>query len=194
MAIAILGWGSLLWDIDNLAPHVQGNWRMQGGPALPMEFSRISPKRRMGLVVCLDADHGSPCATHAITSTRASLAEAQADLALRERAPLARIGYADHKTGFGRLPVVVELVQNWCKMQGWAGAVWTDLEPNFADHTGQAFTLPAALAYLKTCQGEDLAEAYRYIQNAPIWTDTPLRRHLAVNTWWQSLNNADFSA
>jgi hypothetical protein len=39
-----------------------------------------------------------------------------------------------------------------------------------------------------------LAEAYRYIQNAPIWTDTPLRRHLAVNTWWQSLNNADFSA
>jgi hypothetical protein len=33
-----------------------------------MEFSRISPKRAMGLVVCLDPAAGVPCPTHAIGS------------------------------------------------------------------------------------------------------------------------------
>jgi len=188
MAIAVLGWGSLLWDLDNLAPHVHGDWALQSGPALPMEFSRISPKRRMGLVVCLDTTHGVNCPTHAITSTRPDLATARADLALRERAPLERIGYASAKTGFGRLPEVVTAVQNWCAIQGWDGAVWTDLEPNFAAHTGQNYTLAAAFAYLQTLTGENLAEAHRYIQNAPRWTQTPLRNQLQLNPWWQALN------
>ena len=49
--IAILGYGSLIWDLEILAPHVAGNWEMRAGPSLPMEFSRISKKRKLGLVV-----------------------------------------------------------------------------------------------------------------------------------------------
>ena len=36
---AVLGWGSLLWDLDDLAPKVTGDWHMLAGPALPMEFA-----------------------------------------------------------------------------------------------------------------------------------------------------------
>lgn len=187
MAIAILGWGSLLWDIENLAPHVLGDWQMQAGPRLPMEFSRISPKRKLGLVVCLDPVDGTPCPTHACASTRATLAEAQADLAARERAPLSRIGYASATAGEGRLPQVVAAVQDWCAATGWDGAVWTDLEPNFSDHTGQPFSLPAALAYLQTLHGDSLVEAHRYIQSAPRFTQTPLRKLLQFDPWWQAL-------
>ena len=67
---AIIGWGSLIWDLEILTPHVDLPWRMRAGPALPMEFSRISIKRKMALAVCLDIERGVPCATHAVPSRR----------------------------------------------------------------------------------------------------------------------------
>jgi len=186
--IAIIGWGSLIWDLENLAPQTSGDWQMQAGPALPMEFSRISPKRKMGLVVCLDPDAGVSCATHFIASKRTDIELAIEDLAKRERAPLGRIG-AVHVSGLrkGRMPEVCEIVADWCRASGHAGAVWTDLEPNFCDHTGREFTLGRGLEYLQTLEGDSLQEAYRYISNAPPQTDTPMRALLRANTWWQGL-------
>ncbi len=187
--IAIIGWGSLIWDLDNLAPHTNGDWEMEGGPCLPMEFSRISPKRKMGLVVCLDPVVGVPCATHVIASDKTDIAAAVADLAARERAPLDRIG-AVHVDGTrqGRMPEVCETVAAWCARTGRDGAVWTDLEPNFAEHTGQAFSLERGLAYLRKLQGDSLAEAHRYITSAPPQTATPMRKFLESDPWWRGLN------
>ena len=186
--IAILGWGSLLWDLDDLAPKVDGAWALRAGPTLPMEFSRISPKRSMGLVVCLDPAAGVPCPTHAIRSRRAGVAEADADLAARERAPVERIGWATAEgEGFGRMPDVVAVVAVWCRAAGRAAAVWTDLEPNFRETTGIEFRVAAGRAYLRGLEGASLIEAHRYIRNAPSTTRTPLRRALAVDPWWRGL-------
>jgi hypothetical protein len=186
--IAILGWGSLLWDLDDLAPKVAGSWRIRAGPRLPMEFSRISPKRRMGLVVCLDPVAGVPCPTHAIRSVRVRLAEAVDDLAARERSPRDRIGWATAEgAGAGRMPEVVAAVTEWCRATGWAAAVWTDLEPNFSATTGVDFGVAAGCAYLRGLAGASLIEAHRYIRNAPRTTRTPLRRALAVDPWWRGL-------
>ena len=69
--IAVIGWGSLIWDLDDLAPKVEGEWRMRAGPALPFEFSLVSRKRKMGLAVCLDPENGDECPTHVIASRRA---------------------------------------------------------------------------------------------------------------------------
>jgi hypothetical protein len=183
---AILGWGSLIWDMDNLAPHVRGDWAMGAGPALPMEFTRVSPKRKMGLAVCLDATHGAHCATHAIASAKDGIAAVATDLARRERAPEDRIGAVCLVSGHahGSSPEIVEGVRRWCLGEGWTGAVWTDLPSNFEDHLGEAFTVPRALAYLRTLAGDSLDEAVRYIENAPAATDTPLRRALAKDDWW----------
>ena len=71
--IAILGWGSLIWDLEILAPHVAGDWLMEAGPSLPMEFSRISPKRKLGLVVCLDPVVGVECTTNVVESTKSDI-------------------------------------------------------------------------------------------------------------------------
>ena len=187
MKIAILGWGSLLWDIENLAPHVTGEWQMGAGPRFPLEFSRISPKRRMGLAVCLDPENGDPCPTHAIRSRRVKVEEAVADLAARERAPLDRIGWATAQGAFGRLPQVNALAMDWVAATDWDACLWTDLEPVFVERTGVPFTLPAAIAYLKTLAPDQLAEAHLYIEEAPAGTDTPLRRALAQDPWWQGL-------
>ncbi len=157
--IAIIGWGSLIWDLEILAPQVQGDWQMEAGPLLPMEFSRVSPKRKLGLAVCLDPAVGVPCRTHVIRSTRHKIEAAIEDLRARERAPEGLIGA--YHTGFqhGRMPEVVAQVQAWCAANGWDGAVWTDLEPNFAEHTGRAFSVDEGLRYLKTLRGESLREA-----------------------------------
>ena len=185
--IAIIGWGSLIWDLEILAPHTSGNWQMEAGPLLPMEFSRVSPKRKLGLAVCLDPAVGVPCRTHVIRSVRGDILQAVEDLRARERAPEGLIGAYHADFQHGRMPEVVARVQAWCADKGWGGAVWTDLEPNFEAHTKRRFSVAEGIAYLKTLRRESLEEAYNYIQNAPAQTATPLRAALAEDSWWQGL-------
>ncbi len=186
--IAVIGWGSLIWDLDDLAPKVEGDWLMGAGPALPFEFSRVSPKRKMGLAVCLDPDHGDECRTNVVVSLRREIHRAAEDLRQRERAPaIDRIGAYCAWTGFlrARLDPVGEAVRAWVEASGAAGAVWTDLEPNFAQVRGAPFSVPSAAAYLRGLTGESREEAVRYIEYAPAATDTPLRRALAAEDWWR---------
>ena len=187
--IAVIGWGSLIWDLDNLTPFVTGDWMMAGGPSLPFEFTRVSPKRKMGLAVCLDYAHGDLCATNAILSVREDIHEAAEDLRARERAQsIDYIGLIHPATGARRssIPEVADIFADWCAMSGAAGAVWTDLGGNFEQDRGLPFTVPDAIAYLKTLQGDSLIEAVRYIQYAPKATNTPLRRALASDDWWRA--------
>lgn len=186
--IAILGYGSLIWDLDDLAPRVRGEWRMAAGPALPLEFSRVSPKRKQSLVVVIDTDAGDPCPTHVIESARASVAEAVTDLAARERTDAAHIGWVDIAAGaaHSNRPGVAERVTQWCVATGVTGAVWTDLDGNFEAATGAPFTIARGIAYLKTLEGDSLAAALEYINGAPAATDTPLRRALMADPWWRS--------
>jgi hypothetical protein len=188
-AVAILGWGSLLWDLDDLAPKVRGDWALGGGPALPLEFSRVSPKRLMSLVVVIDPAHGTDCPTHAIASRRESVAEAAEDLRARERAADIRfIGAFCRETGFARSahPVITERVAAWCAETGARGVVWTDLPANFEAETGRPFSVPACLAYLRGLKGASAAEARSYIDSAPATTDTALRRTVATQGWWRA--------
>lgn len=186
--IAIIGWGSLIWDLDDLAPKVAGGWAMGAGPRLPLEFSRISPKRLRSLVVVIDPDHGADCPSHAIASTRDDIHAAAEDLRARERAgAIAQIGAVCAVSGFSRSthPAIAARVADWCAQSGARGAVWTDLPRNFEAETGQPFGVAAGLDYLRGLTGVSAAEARRYIDGAPAATDTPLRRSLASAPWWR---------
>lgn len=185
---AILGWGSLLWDLADLSPKVAGPWHVGAGPRLPLEFSRISPKRRMSLVVVIDPEHGEDCPTHAIASRRRRIGEAAHDLRRRERAmTLRHIGAVCLASGLVRAshPDTAGRVRAWCRRTGAIGAVWTDLPRNFEDRAGEAFSVEAGLAYLRALEGRSASEARRYIDGAPAATDTPLRRRLAAELWWR---------
>lgn len=195
--IAVIGWGSLLWDLDDLAPKIEGPWLMRAGPALPFEFSRISPKRQLALVLCLDPEQGAPCPTNAILSIRADIHEAAEDLRARERAKeIGFIGAFCARTGYhrSRLPEVAPIFANWCEATGAAGAVWTDLDSNFSEMSGADFSITAAIAYLRTLAGAPFDEAVRYIERAPETTETPLRAALRADPWWRgeiARRNAD---
>ncbi len=159
---------------------------MGAGPSLPLEFSRVSPKRKLSLVVVIDTAAGDACPTHVIDSTRETVAEAVIDLAARERTQPAHIGWVDLDAGTARSSRegVAGAVRAWCETTGIRGAVWTDLDGNFEQATGRPFTVERGIAYLATLEGESLAAAREYINGAPAETDTPLRRALGAEPWW----------
>ena len=53
MKIAILGWGSLLWQPKDLQFDKEIGWS-KNGPMLPIEFARISKDGRLTLVITKD--------------------------------------------------------------------------------------------------------------------------------------------
>ncbi|MEM9096942.1 MAG: hypothetical protein AAGC79_00340 [Pseudomonadota bacterium] len=185
--ISIIGWGSLIWDLEILEPHTIGHWRMEAGPELPLEFARISPKRKQALALCLEANHGTICKTNVIMSARSDIEAAIADLAARERAPMEKIGAFCRTSRIcrGSDLRVVRQIETWCVTAGWKGAVWTDLEPNFQARLGEPFSVARALTYLRSLSGASLDEAVRYIELAPATTNTALRQVLSHEPWWQ---------
>ena len=190
MNIAVIGYGSLIWDLDDLKPKVTGPWHRGAGPAMPVEFSRVSPKRKQALVLVIQQDVPNMSATSYIMSTRTTLDEAIEDLAARERTNLDHIGYAerDGARSFSRNKGVAETVTNWLTEVEIDAAVWTDLDGNFDDHIGETFSHEAGLAYLRTLSGQSLFEAWQYITYAPSETDTPFRRFLSEDKWWNTVS------
>jgi hypothetical protein len=183
--VAIVGWGSLLWDPDGLP--VEGPWRRGEGPVLPLEFSRVSRKRAGALTLVIDPEAGAPCRTAVAASPRPTVEAARADLAARERAALPFIGAVCARRGVlaAARPETGATAAAWVAATGAAGAVWTDLPASFAEATGAPFSVAAALAHLRALAPAALAEARRYVGNAPAETDTPLRRALAADPWWR---------
>lgn len=188
MKIAIIGYGSLIWDLDDLAPKVAGDWQLGSGPAMPVEFSRVSPKRKQALVLVIDGGLEDFSATSFIDSKRSRLDDAKDDLAARERTHLGHIGWATW-SGEARScnDRVAASVVAWLEESEHDAAVWTDLNGNFHDHTGLPFSHLHALAYLQDLSRASLHEAWRYITYAPTQTDTPFRRFLVQQPWWAAL-------
>ncbi len=187
--IAILGWGSLLWDLDDLEPKVEGEWYVAQGPSLPFEFSRISDKRNKALAVVIDYEHGAACATSHIASIRSDIIEARLDLAARERAQEHHIGYCtslEDGQEHGDSETVVS-VRSWLRETPYNGAVWTHLPRNFEERMGHAFSLTAAVEYLQALPSDSLRDAREYIESAPENVETPLRTLLRDHSWWQAI-------
>ncbi len=185
MRIAIVGYGSLIWDLENLSPFVKGDWQMGFGPAMPVEFSRISPKRKKALVLVIDDTLDHLCKTCVIESTRNNIDEAITDLAARERCTSEMIGYV---SSCGKSLHFQTSAASWLINSGFDVVIWTALPGNFQIEQSKPFNHKNGLDYLKTLSGDPLAEAWRYIENAPEVTNTPFRSFLSSDPFWQSLD------
>ncbi len=185
MKIAILGWGSLIWDPRDLPR--EGTWQ-EGGPTLPIEFSRVSSDGRLTLVI--DPCNGvPPVPTRFVLSPRTDLDDAICDLRTREATTSNRIGYVDRKERTQRSnahPAAADVIRNWAAARGFDAVVWTDLTSNFHEETGIPFSLEAAAEYLRGLPKSVAARARTYIQNAPPEVETSLRRRLRETGWLNS--------
>jgi cation transport regulator ChaC len=90
--IAILGWGSLLWDKTHRKfDRHHGAWKFDG-PVLKLEFSRKSASRLNALTLVIDTIHGEECKVAYALSKRRTVEKALEDLQEREGTSQRNIG------------------------------------------------------------------------------------------------------
>ena len=177
MKIAILAWGSLIWSPRTLK--VLGPWD-HNGPAIPLEFSRISLDGRLTLVI--DETHGTSQTTWSIQSGYEDLNSTISNLQERERMPNPNpVGFLDLNTG--RLsdrarnhhPTACNTIAQWASRQQFDAVIWTALGPNFQQRSGKVFSTMAAIDYLRKLEGEKKIDTLAYIRSCLPQIRTPLR-------------------
>ena len=121
MKIAILGWGSLLWDERLEFDKQHEEWQFDG-PRLKIEFSRVSRTRNGALTLVLDTKSGNDCQVAYALSTRTNPDDAICDVRSREGTTLRNVGFyfADNSRKQAREELVLKTIQNWAseKMLG----------------------------------------------------------------------------
>ena len=181
MPIAILGWGSIIWDPRDL-PHY-GPWK-RGGPKLPIEFSRVSNDCRLTLVIDIVA--GAQCPTRFVLSPRSDVSDAAEDLRRREGTVQKHIGFYNKRTDQSSIEKypqqvnIIDVLSQWCNEKRIDALVWTALPSNFKDETEVVFSVEAAITYLRGLPMSALENSLKYVRNAPEEVDTPLRRRISA--------------
>ena len=92
MKIAILGWGSLIWDKQPEFDNQHADDWQYDGPCLKLEFSRVSERRNNALTLVLDPDNGKCCRV-AYTLSRRENPHTICDLRCREGTILKNVGF-----------------------------------------------------------------------------------------------------
>lgn len=173
--IALLGWGSLLWEGGNTFDDWHEPWQCDG-PSLRIEFSRISSSRKGALTLVIDPENGVPVRVAWCLSRRRTINEAIEDLRKREHTTVQNIGrFAVTGETDCRDMGSLDSINSWATERELDGVVWTNLRSNFAKKVGEPFSVDAAIRYLKSLEGESRTRAAEYLMRAPSFVQTPVR-------------------
>lgn len=186
MKIAILGWGSLLWDKNKVFDEHHREWLLDG-PNLKLEFSRVSSTRNDALTLVLDLVNGVPCHVAYTTSRRKQPDVAINDLVLREGTNLANIGYTfldeSRKNGDDES---LGVIRAWASKMKIDVVIWTNLKSNFEaeSRVKEPFTVKSAQRHIQLLDAEGKAKASEYVWRTPSFVSTPLRDALQSSPWF----------
>jgi len=186
--IAILGWGSLLWDRRPEFDEQHDDWQFDG-PRLKIEFSRVSRTRNGTLTLVIDAKNGKECQVAYALSKRKNADDAICDVRSREGTILKNIGFyfADSSRKQARDEESLRTIQDWALVKKIDVVIWADLENNFQEKSKckKPFSIEAALCHIQALNNEGKAKASEYIWRAPSFVVTPLREVLQSQPWFQ---------
>lgn len=182
--IAILGWGSLLWDAYDSFDASHGPWK-NGGPSIQLEFSRISHSRQGALTLVIDELNGRLCKVAYCVSKRAKLDDVIEDLRRREGTSKEKIGYLDADGNHKNADPANKIIKQWADDKKLKGVVWTNLESNFANELKTSFSMASAISYLQGLGASGKVKAAEYIWRAPSFIKTPLRDALEIEPWFK---------
>lgn len=186
MKIAVLAWGSLVWDRRKLA--IVGDFK-PCGPHLSIEFCRVSRDGRLTLVI--DDVVGASCITYLAVSAFDDLHYAIENLRMREGMPSSKaVGFIDIASrrqsprAMERHPKAVAAIRVWANLNSLDAVVWTALASNFhePERAGEPFSVEAAIRYIEALDPSKVDAALSYIRYAPPEIHTPVRA--AVNVRW----------
>jgi hypothetical protein len=180
--IAILGWGSLLWEGGADFERQHDEWRFDG-PTLSLEFSRISRSRLGALTLVIDSQHGSPATVAWCLSKRERADDVVADLRRREGCARRDIACLD-LAAEGPQPEGVVDIRAWGRAQGVDFVVWTALTSNFSEKTKRPFTVAHAVEYVQHLDSAAKVKAAEYVWRAPDFVRTSVRAALQREPWF----------
>jgi hypothetical protein len=179
--IAVLGWGSLVWDPRTLP--IRRQW-FADGPLVRVEFLRESADRRVTLV--LDPEAPAVRSLWAIMDTT-DLNDAREQLKRREGCTRSdAIGY--WPTNNAVLSSVLDLPK-WAECRGIDAVVWTDLPSKWGGNDGVRPTVDLVMQHLQGLGGAQRDEAERYVRRAPRQIDTPYRRRIEAELQWTATDS-----
>lgn len=189
MNIAILAWGSLIWNPQSLRLVRDENNQVwfENGVALPIEFARISKDGRLTLVI---KDEEDKITTLFAFSSFKNLDEAILDLAVREGCGKNKIGYCVklerkiHPYNFKYESNVLDWLDS---KDGIDAVLWTNLSPNFKDKIGLILNPENAINYLKHLPLDAQVKAEEYIRKAPAIIDTTIRKAIIEKLEWKNI-------
>lgn len=178
MKIAILGWGSLIWQPKELNYNKEFDWK-DDGPSLPIEFARISNNGRLTLVITKD---GTELQTLYTLSNYKNTEEAVLDLAVREGSGRKSIGsYEKAKKEFSdnNFPFRDKIIE-WIDRTDFDAVIWTNLEENWQQKTNYK----DRIEYLKSLKGATSTLAEEYIRKTPEQIRTEYRLKIEEQLNW----------
>ena len=191
MKIAILGWGSLIWQPKELAYNKTFGWQ-KDGPILPIEFARISKDGRLTLVI---TENGTKVPVSFTLSNYHNLEEAVLNLAVREGSGRNSIGsYDKNKDTFSSKFLFKEEIKNWIRNTDFEAVIWTNLGENWNIKNDKGDIIrqiepEKRIEYLKESKGNTSAIAEEYIRRTPIKINTDFRKKIEATLNWTPILN-----
>lgn len=189
MKIAILAWGSLIWQPKDLFFDKSFGWK-EDGPNLPIEFARISKDGRLTLVI---TQNGTLVPTLYSLSKYETLDEAILNLAVREGSGRTSIGsYNKSKNEFSHNVFFKERIVDWMNERAFDGVIWTNLGENW-DIKNESMEIvenikpDERIEYLKTLKGNVIALAEEYVRKTPVQIRTKYRIMIEEELNWKSI-------
>lgn len=177
MKIACIGWGSLIWNPENLK--IKGEWQ-NDGPYLPVEFARQSQNGRITLVI---DEKFEPQKTFWILMTQNSISDACSSLREREGTVDRHIHHvtsdAEPKNS------IQEEIIKWLTEKELGCAIWTGLPPKFKGVDHKFPTLTDLFEYFDNLPNDKLELAKEYITKTPKQIDTKYRREIEAKYNWK---------
>ncbi|MER8632295.1 hypothetical protein NKH55_21305 [Mesorhizobium opportunistum] len=171
MKIVCLGWGSLIWKPGELK--CSSEWQADG-PALPIEYARVSRDGRITLVI-VEGGPTSPVLWSPLVVD--SLDDAVKMLAAREHTDdLGRIGRWS-PVGKGDYPGL-DVIAAWATERRIDGVVWTALPPGLKDSRGTKPALQDLIAHINGLTVEQRGSAAEYVEKTPKQIATAYRSAL----------------
>jgi diadenosine tetraphosphate (Ap4A) HIT family hydrolase len=176
LRIAILGWGSLIWNPSELKKKSE-KW-CEDGPLLPIEFAKKSSRGRLTLVLYKNA---KPVKTLWNICDSEDLEEAICNLARREETTTKNIGYIskDNKERCNAVPSILGTIKSWAEQRQLDAVIWTDL-------TSKGFkpTKDNVRNHIKSLSASEFEDAKIYVRNAPKQVKTEIRDFLEKEFGW----------
>ncbi len=179
--IAVLGWGSLIWDPRELP--IQREW-FKDGPLVQVEFARQSRDNRITLVL---EENALPVRSLWAIMNCTELAAARTALKQREGCCSKDIHSWPNCEPLTNL---IHGLETWADSCSIEAVIWTGLLPKFKGKDRCTPTIEQVLEHLNSlpCAERDCAE--RYIRNAPRQIDTAYRRKIETSFGWTYKDDA----